>query len=311
MGFYDSIFGIIMLDRIDNVWLQSFFSVYEKHSFAKASEHLTIPSSNVSRHIQQLESVLGEKLFYRTTRKVTPTLMGERLFQEIREPLYNLNQSLQRLSEAPASLKGSVRLSSPDIPIIGEVLADFLTTYTDITLYCEHSTAIENAISNEPDIIISFERGDLDDRDWVSKPLCQWETTILASKECINRYGLPKSLTELESMPCISSYKSFGGDPWVFTIPESNEFRTLSPKSRIKVDGGFTAKAFAQRGLGFVALPTSFCSDEIKQDELQQVSVDYNLSPLTIFIHYRAINFHSHLSKLLVDFIATKMSSSS
>lgn len=311
MGFYSSNFGIIMLDRIDNVWLQSFFSVYENHSFVKASEHLAIPSSNVSRHIQQLESVLGEKLFYRTTRKVTPTLMGERFFQEIREPLYNLNQSLQRLSEAQTSLKGSIRLSSPDIPIIGEVLADFLATYTDITLYCEHSTAIKNAISNDPDIIISFERGELDDRDWVSKSLCQWDTIILASKECINRYGLPKTLTELESMPCISSYKSFGGDPWIFAIPESNEYRSLSPKSRIKVDGGFTAKALAQRGLGFVALPSSFCLDEIKQNKLQQVSVDYDLSPLTIFIHHRAINFHSHISKLLVDFIAEKLSSNS
>ncbi|NOI68230.1 LysR family transcriptional regulator [Vibrio sp. 99-8-1] len=299
-----------MLDRIDNVWLHSFCAVYEKHSFAKASEHLAIPSSNVSRHIQQLESVLGEKLFYRTTRKVTPTLLGDRLFQEIREPLCNLNLSLQRLSETQTSLKGSIHLSSPDIPIIGEGLADFSTKYTDITLYCDHSTSIKNAISNDPDIIISFERGTLDDRDWVSKPLCQWETTILASKECINRYGLPQNLTELESMPCISSYKSFGGEPWVFTIPESNEFITLSPKSRIKVDGGFIAKAFAQRGLGFVALPTSFCSDEIKQGELQQVSLNYDLSPLTIFIHYRAINFHSHLSKLLVDFITTKMSSS-
>lgn len=300
-----------MLDRIDNVWLQSFFSVYENHSFVKASEHLAIPSSNVSRHIQQLESVLGEKLFYRTTRKVTPTLMGERFFQEIREPLYNLNQSLQRLSEAQTSLTGSIRLSSPDIPIIGEALADFLAIYTDITLCCEHSTAIKYAVSNEPDIIISFERGELDDRDWVSRPLCQWDTVILASKECINRYGLPKTLTELESMPCISSYKSFGGDPWIFAIPESNECRSLSPKSRIKVDGGFTAKALAQRGLGFVALPKSFCLDEIKQNELQQVSLDYDLSPLTIFIHHRAINFHSHISKLLVDFIAEKLSSNS
>ncbi|PSU99773.1 LysR family transcriptional regulator [Photobacterium kishitanii] len=298
-----------MLDKIDNTWLHSFICVYERSSFAKASEHLAIPSSNVSRHVQQLETELGNKLFYRTTRKVTPTQIGEALYSKIKEPLYNLNQSLQQLSTAPQSLKGTIRLSSPDIPLIGDILASFAVDHSNITLCCEHSTSIESAVSSDPDVIISFERGTLDERDWVSKPLCEWESIVLASQACIERYGSPKTIDELETLPCISSYKAFGGNPWTFSNSETNELRQLKIKSKINVDGGFIAKASALRGLGFVALPKVFCVGELEKGQLQEQDLDHKLAPLTIYIHYRSINYHSYLTKQLVNFILKHTSS--
>lgn len=297
-----------MLDRIDNGWLHTFMCVYEHQSFAKASEYLDTPSSNVSRHIQQLESELGNKLFYRTTRKVTPTPMGELLFSEIKEPLYNLNQSLQNITVASSSLKATIRMSAPDIPEIGNVLADFLAEYSNIHLSCEHSTSIDSAIKGSPDVIISFERGVLDDRDWVSKPICNWESVVLASPQCIEQHGLPRTVSELEALPCISSYKAFNGNPWVFNESTKSTTIRFVPKAKIDVDGGFIAKAIAIRGLGFVALPKNFCSLEIYSDQLREIKLDHSLSPLTLFIHYRAISYHSFITKRLVEFILNKLS---
>ncbi|MCG9783748.1 LysR family transcriptional regulator [Vibrio brasiliensis] len=296
-----------MLDKIDNAWLHSFISVYEHNSFAKASNALAIPSSNVSRHVQQLEAELGSKLFFRTTRKVTPTPMGELLFQEIKQPLFSLNQSLQQLSASQQSLKGTIRISSPDIPFIGDLLAEFLAEHSSITLCCEHSTSIENAISSDPDVVISFERGLLIERDWVSKPLCEWESIVVASQACVAQYGSPQSLSELESLPCISSYKAFDGSPWRFVETESNQLRPFDPKSKIKVDGGFIAKACALRGLGFVALPKLFCAEEIESGRLIEQTLDHQLEPLTVYIHYRSISYHSYLTQQLVKFIVDRM----
>lgn len=296
-----------MLDRIDNGWLHTFMCVYEHQSFAKASEYLDTPSSNVSRHIQQLECELGSKLFYRTTRRVTPTPMGELLFSEIKEPLFNLNQSLQNITAASSSLKATIRMSAPDIPEIGDILADFLTEYTNIHLSCEHSTSIESAIKGSPDVIISFERGVLDDRDWISKPICQWESVVLASPKCIEQHGLPSTISELETLPCISSYKAFNGNPWIFNEPTTNTILRFAPKTKIDVDGGFIAKAIAIRGLGFVALPKTFCSQEVSYDQLREIKLDYPLSPLTLFIHYRAISYHSFITKRLVEFILNRI----
>ncbi|CAH6866059.1 LysR family transcriptional regulator [Vibrio chagasii] len=296
------------MERIDNAWLNSFICVFEQSSFVKASERLLIPSSTVSRHVQQLEAELGNKLFYRTTRKVTPTSAGEMLYNEIREPLRQLSQTLQNVSISTESMKGSIRVSSPDIPFIGDVLADFALSYPNVSLFCEHSTSIESALNSDPDIVISFERGSLDDRDWVSRPLCQWESSVLASPSCLAEYGSPTTVEELSAMPCISSYKAFAGNPWIFSGPEG--LKSVAIKSDINVDGGFIAKAIAVKGLGFVALPREFCRDELDRGSLVEQWLDLELAPLTIYIHYRSMSYHTHLTKLLVSFIRERANSS-
>ncbi|PHX04207.1 LysR family transcriptional regulator [Vibrio splendidus] len=298
--------GIIRLERIDNAWLNSFLCVYEQNSFIKASERLLIPSSTVSRHVQQLENEIGNKLFYRTTRKVTPTSAGEILYDEIREPLRRLSQTLQSLTISTESVKGSIRLSTPDVPFIGDVLADFVVDYPNISLFCEHSTSIESALNSDPDIVISFERGSLDDRDWISRPLCQWESVVLASPTCLEEHGTPSKIEELRVLPCISSFKAFGGNPWVFSGAKDDS-KELNIKSNINVDGGFIAKAAAIRGLGFVALPREFCREEIEQGTLVEQHLDHQLAPLTIYIHYRSMSYHTHLTKLLVNFIRERV----
>ncbi|WP_153904693.1 helix-turn-helix domain-containing protein, partial [Vibrio parahaemolyticus] len=47
-----------MLEKIDQQWLKSFHCVYENNSFKRAAEFLSLPTSNVSRHIALLEEQL-------------------------------------------------------------------------------------------------------------------------------------------------------------------------------------------------------------------------------------------------------------
>lgn len=291
-----------MLGKIDNTWLQSFICVYEKQSFKHAADHLALPSSNISRHLQLLESEIGEKLFYRTTRKVSPTPLGEALYAKVKEPFYQLNKSIVGIMTQSDALNGTVRLSTPDIPLVGEALSEFAIQYPNMSVLCEHSTSVEKAVVADPDIIVSFERSELDELDWVSKPLCEWESSVLASPECITKYGSPKVPEELEGLPCISSYKAFGGNPWIF----NNGKEDIKPliRSQLKVDGGFIAKTLAKRGLGYVALPKQFCLEELKRGELVEIPMTMNLKPLTVYIHRRALSFHSHAAQLLATCLA-------
>ncbi|MDW3150777.1 LysR family transcriptional regulator, partial [Vibrio sp. 2132-1] len=62
-----------MLEKIDQQWLKSFHCVYENNSFKRAAEFLSLPTSNVSRHIALLEEQLDVRLFDRTTRRTCAT----------------------------------------------------------------------------------------------------------------------------------------------------------------------------------------------------------------------------------------------
>jgi LysR family transcriptional regulator of abg operon len=60
--------------------IQYFEVVYRLLSFSKAAEELHLTHSAVTRSIKTLEEAWGTQLFYRTTRSVTPTEAGERLY---------------------------------------------------------------------------------------------------------------------------------------------------------------------------------------------------------------------------------------
>lgn len=60
--------------------IQYFEVVYRLLSFSKAAEELHLTHSAVTRSIKSLEEAWNTQLFYRTTRSVTPTEAGKRLY---------------------------------------------------------------------------------------------------------------------------------------------------------------------------------------------------------------------------------------
>jgi DNA-binding transcriptional LysR family regulator len=82
----------------DTVRLQrlNFFSaVAETGSFTLASQLLGAGKGIVSQQIRRLESELGTQLFVRTTRKVSMTEAGRRLYEESIPLLRELNRAVQ------------------------------------------------------------------------------------------------------------------------------------------------------------------------------------------------------------------------
>jgi DNA-binding transcriptional LysR family regulator len=62
--------------------LRHFVAVVNSSSFTRASEHLNLSQSVVSRSVSRLENILGVTLLVRTTRKLRLTPAGEALFSE-------------------------------------------------------------------------------------------------------------------------------------------------------------------------------------------------------------------------------------
>lgn len=66
---------------IDLNLLRIFSAVAEQAQFASAARSLSMPTSNVSRAIKQLEQQLNCRLIDRTTRKMRLTEQGKILYQ--------------------------------------------------------------------------------------------------------------------------------------------------------------------------------------------------------------------------------------
>ncbi|OYQ78049.1 MULTISPECIES: LysR family transcriptional regulator [Ignatzschineria] len=98
-------------DRVELKQLRYFTHVAEFGSFTRASNHLDISASVLSRQIRQLEVDLGKNLLIRDGRGVTLTESGYLFLEHCRKILTQLEKAVESVSGA--ELAGNVSLGFP------------------------------------------------------------------------------------------------------------------------------------------------------------------------------------------------------
>jgi DNA-binding transcriptional LysR family regulator len=93
-----------VLRDLDIRLLRSFVTAAEEQHFTRAAKRLYVAQQALSRDIRRLETVLGVRLFERTTRRVSLTPDGERLLGRARELLALHDVTVQELAAGQQSL---------------------------------------------------------------------------------------------------------------------------------------------------------------------------------------------------------------
>lgn len=109
--------------------LKVFYSVVDKGSFSKASRHLNLTQSAVSHRIKQLEEITGAKLINRSTRYFKITEAGEKLYQQTRFNLIEIERSLANLASSPDSPLSLTTISSLATKWLLPKLGDYNNAY--------------------------------------------------------------------------------------------------------------------------------------------------------------------------------------
>lgn len=100
-----------------NPQLETFITVAESGSFAKAADKLYISPTAVIKQINILESNLDIKLFNRTHRGLTLTAAGKSLYSDARYIIRYSHESLERAKNAMQKENGIIRIgTSPMTP---------------------------------------------------------------------------------------------------------------------------------------------------------------------------------------------------
>jgi DNA-binding transcriptional LysR family regulator len=121
-----------MFSSVELREIRVFLTLAEELHYGRTAERLLITPARVSQTIQTLEAKVGGRLFERTSRRVTPTALGER-FRERLQPAYAAVQlavqTTQRESGAPT---GRVRVgftSTTEGPILSDLIRQFEGCY--------------------------------------------------------------------------------------------------------------------------------------------------------------------------------------
>lgn len=96
----------------NNSDLRVLVAVVRHASFATAAQDLGASPAYVSKRIKWLETQLGTPLLHRTTRRVTLTNEGERVYRWALRILDDLDQLVQEVSGSKAEARGALRVCS-------------------------------------------------------------------------------------------------------------------------------------------------------------------------------------------------------
>lgn len=159
-----------MISILDSKW-HLFIQVAKLGSLTQAAIALDVPQSMISRHISQLESACGIRLFNRTGRGVTLTEFGRQLLPRI-EALAAETEELGDVIRTSGGVPiGEVRvglLPSAVTPLVGQLFRVVRERYPRIKLhFCEGSSAHIEELLNEGriDMGILLREGDVSSSD--------------------------------------------------------------------------------------------------------------------------------------------------
>ena len=142
--------------------LQAFVAVAERGSFREGAEHIHLSPSALSRRIDKLESILGARLFNRTTREVELTSLGRIFLERASTALDDLELAMLGISDIAATRSGHVTVAcvpSAALYFLPEVVRTFSETYPLVRIRLIDEAAsqvLASVVSGESDFGISF-----------------------------------------------------------------------------------------------------------------------------------------------------------
>lgn len=268
--------------------LHTFISIFETSSITRSAEQLSQTKAKVSLNLARLEAQLGQTLFRRTTRKVSPTEAAIQLYQEIEPLLKRMNAYLTKNTHTPAdySLSGSLRIGCTLGHLhysLAKVIALYRQQYPDVSLDLRASDQVQDMIVEGLDL--SFRAGWPKDSAQKSVRLHSFKQYVVATPQYWRTHGKPETPDKLAQHTWISLSRLPRPLRWKFHHPDLGEHQ-VQMHSDLKVDSALGLLTLAKQSLGVTVIGEVILGSTLETGELEAVLTDWQLPVGGIYALY-------------------------
>jgi DNA-binding transcriptional LysR family regulator len=179
-------------------------AVVEGGSFTRAAEMLGLSASGVSRAVARLEKRIGVRLLDRTTRSLSLTSEGARLYELAAPHLEGIEAAANLASGAAGSVRGTLRASINPIfsrHVLAPRLPEFVARFPELTITIVQQPDAGDLVAEGVDVAIRF--GPQPPSRLSSRLLLRTRVLTVAAPAYLKRRGRPSAPAELAGHDCI------------------------------------------------------------------------------------------------------------
>jgi DNA-binding transcriptional LysR family regulator len=252
-----------------------FAAIVEHGSLSAASRAVGVPTSTLSRKLDELEHRLGVRLVERSTRSLRLTEAGTAYFERCSKLANEVAEADDLVRTHAKAPKGTLRLTAPPsfgIMVMGAPIAAYLSKYPSVGVEVMLSEERLNLRESSFDLAIRV-GGSVPDSSYVVRRLTRYTPALCASPGYLAAHGTPRNAQELLRHTLISLSVERPDPSWSFLGAVAKNGR-VALEPRIRTNNSLFARELCRRGLGIAMLPRSFVANELRSGALTEIEMD-------------------------------------
>lgn len=262
-----------------------FAAVVQHQSMTGAARALGISPSAVSQHIRQLERGARVTLLHRSTRQISLTDAGQRLYVQCAALSAAADRARAELEAEQHTPSGELRLSAPvgfaqhAAPALGPWLARFAQLRLRLLL----DDAAIDLIQSRVDLALRF--GPQADSSWAARRLARTPNWLCAAPQWVQAHGglpqHPANLAQATWLALAQNEQQLLSLQWHHTATGEDFAVQLLPQRMSNHQGA--VQQLCEAGLGLAVLAAVDVAPRVRSGQLLRLLPDWDMGHLDIW----------------------------
>ncbi|HCQ49065.1 LysR family transcriptional regulator [Achromobacter spanius] len=309
-----------------------FVEVAKRKSFSMAARALDMPTSTLSRRINELERAIGLRLINRNTRRLDLTEAGAAYMRRCQGLIDEARLAHEQLLSLSGGPSGNLRVSMPyslAMWLLPETIKDFTDQYPDVECEFDLSMMTASDAQGTPfDVVLRFGRdGDISPTTLdvghgngngngnggdagrpvgaVVQELVSLDNYLYASERYLQRHGEPRTPGELTQHQCLRTTIDDAHSYW--TLHDGTVSEVVPVSGHLAANNMSIAGTLAGLDLAITRMPNCLALDPIiKRNSLRRVLPGWSVDPISIYAVYPS-SIQPAKTRAFMDFIKPKL----
>ena len=261
-----------------------FAKVAEARSFARAANELSLSKATISKAVARLENRLGERLFHRTSRRLSLTETGRVLSVRAAQILADAEAVEAEALAQSATPRGRVRIAAPmsfGLEHVAPALPHFLAAYPAISIDLHLDDQVIDLVGGSFDLALRIAA--LSDSSMVARRLCRVRRLLVGAPGYFASRGRPSHPSELSGHACLGYSYLPSGNRWQFIGP-SGEEHAVTVTGPLRANNADALTPSLRAGLGIAVQPEFVVWRDLQEGSLEAVMMDWSGPPIALNI---------------------------